>query len=250
MSKSVPPSPNSDDRRPDSVLAAEYVLGLLSGEELLMMRGRVAREPQLADLVEEWEERLAPLTDELSAAQPSPDVWRKIETALSESPIEEAEIISLKQRLRNWQIAGTASAAAAVAALSVLMFSPGQTDTVSSAGGEAASAPLAASVPIGDTNLRLAVTYLPEQSELLVSASGLSADGVHDHELWLVPAEGDLQSLGVVEAGVEKRVGLAPNVAAMMADGAGLVLTREPLGGKPEGVDAGPVVAEGQLRAI
>jgi anti-sigma-K factor RskA len=28
------------------------------------------------------------------------------------------------------------------------------------------------------------------------------------------------------------------------------VLTREPLGGKPQGIDAGPVVAEGQLQAI
>jgi anti-sigma-K factor RskA len=36
----------------------------------------------------------------------------------------------------------------------------------------------------------------------------------------------------------------------MMADGSDLVLTREPLGGKPQGIDAGPVVAEGQLQAI
>jgi anti-sigma-K factor RskA len=29
-----------------------------------------------------------------------------------------------------------------------------------------------------------------------------------------------------------------------------LLLTREPLGGKPAGVDAGPVVAEGQFSTI
>jgi anti-sigma-K factor RskA len=111
---------------------------------------------------------------------------------------------------------------------------------------------LVASIPIGDTPLRLGVTYLPDQSELLVSASGLSADGVHDHELWLVPADAQLpaQSLGVVVAGRERRVQLTPAVAQMMADGSDLVLTREPLGGKPQGIDAGPVVAEGQLQAI
>jgi anti-sigma-K factor RskA len=35
-----------------------------------------------------------------------------------------------------------------------------------------------------------------------------------------------------------------------MSDGAQLLLTREPLGGKPADQDAGPVVAEGSLQLI
>ena len=34
------------------------------------------------------------------------------------------------------------------------------------------------------------------------------------------------------------------------SDGVELVLTREPLGGKPDGVDAGPVVAQGAFGAV
>jgi anti-sigma-K factor RskA len=108
-----------------------------------------------------------------------------------------------------------------------------------------------ASIPIGDTTLRLGVTYLPASEEMLVSASGLSADGVHDHELWLVPSDGSaLQSLGVVVPGEERRVPLPDDITRNMADGAQLLLTREPLGGKPADQDAGPVVAEGNFRLI
>ena len=108
-----------------------------------------------------------------------------------------------------------------------------------------------ASIPIGDTPLRLGVTFLPSSDEMLVSAAGLSADGVHDHELWLVPADGGaLQSLGVVVPGEERRMAIPANIANNMGDGVKLVLTREPIGGKPEGVDAGPVVAQGAFGQV
>ena len=91
------------------------------------------------------------------------------------------------------------------------------------------------------------MTFLPDQESLIVTAVGLEADGVHDHEIWLVPDEGDLISLGVVTPGVVRAHSVPHDVALQIADGSGLVLTREPLGGKPVGQDAGPVVASGQL---
>ena len=96
------------------------------------------------------------------------------------------------------------------------------------------------------------VTYLPDREELLVAASGLTADGVHDHELWLVPAEAgaELRSLGLIAPGEERRVPVDPALAAMIDDGSQMVLTREPLGGKPPNEAAGPVVAEGAFGEI
>lgn len=247
MSDGAPPTDTGpDDARPDEILAAEYVLGLLEGEELLMMRGRVAREPELADLVANWESRLAPMIDEVQSINPPADLWQRIHSEIAKDAPEVADLVSLRQRLRNWQIAAGASAVAAVGALSLLVLSPAEVQMIE----PPTQAPLVASIPIADTPLRLAVTYLPGQDELLVSASGLTADGVHDHELWLVPDEGPLQSLGVVVPGEERKVAITPEVAEMFRDGSGLVLTREPIGGKPEGVDAGPVVAEGQLQAV
>ncbi|WP_226700227.1 anti-sigma factor domain-containing protein [Qipengyuania gaetbuli] len=239
----------TDAPRPDDdTLTAEYALGLLEGEELLAARGREASDPSFAAAVAWWQDRLAPMLDEISPATPRAEVWRRIEEAL-DGAAPSAEVIDLRNRMRRWQVFGTVSAAAA-AAIAVFAFTFMTLPTTPQVQPQA-EAPLVASVPIADTDLRLAVTYLPDRGELLVSASGLTADGVHDHELWLVPQDDTpLLSLGVVAPGEERRVTLEPAVAAKMADGAPLLLTREPLGGKPEGVDAGPVVAEGQLKKI
>jgi anti-sigma-K factor RskA len=111
--------------------------------------------------------------------------------------------------------------------------------------------PLVATVPIGETGLRLDVTYIPESERMVIAAIGLAPDGVHDHELWLVPRDGsELQSLGVVSPGEVRSMTLPEDIARNLADGVELVLTREPLGGKPEGVDAGPVVAEGAFTQV
>lgn len=235
----------TDEPAPEEMMAAEYALGLLEGEELLAARGREASDPAFATEVAQWQVRLAPLLDEVSPTTPREEVWQRI-TAELEGSGGQAEVLSLAARLRRWQVATGVAAAAAVAAFALLFTLPLQTTPA------APQAPLAASIPIADTQLRLAVTYLPGSKELLVSASGLTADGVHDHELWLVPQSEDtpLLSLGVVAPGEERRVQLTPAVAAEMADGSGLVLTREPLGGKPRDADAGPVVAEGRMQKI
>lgn len=229
-------------------LAAEYVLGLLEGEDLLSMRARMAREPDLVAAVSFWETRLAPLMDELGGAEPGPELWDRIEAEMEpDKPL--GEVVQLTQKLRFWQRAAAGAAMAAAAAFVLVLLQP----LPSAAPGTDApstDAPLMANIPIGETSLRLAVTYLPDRSEMLVSASGLTADGVHDHELWLVPPEGELQSLGVVTPGEERRVKLEPQLAQLIADGSQMVLTREPIGGKPANASAGPVVAEGAFTAI
>ena len=239
----------SGEPAPESLLAAEYALGLLEGEELLAARGREASDASFAAEVTWWQDRLAPLLDDIPPATPRKEVWRRISAKLEDTGTD-AKVVLLKARLRQWQLSTGVAVAAAVAAISLLVLTPSQAP--SPVEPLTPQAPLAASIPIGDTQLRLAVTYLPDREELLVSASGLSADGVHDHELWLVPQSEDtpLLSLGVVAPGEERRLHLPPEVAAEMTDGSGLVLTREPLGGKPRDSEAGPVVAEGRLQKI
>ena len=237
-----------DELTGDELLAAEYALGLLEGEKLLAARGRVAREPELADGVAKWEGQLARLPDEVADAAPSPKLWQRIEGEIDAREVtpQGGNVVDLGQQLTRWKWATGLSSAAAAIALAFLAF-PSSPDPVA----PVTEAPLMASIPIGDTPLRLGVTYLPAQKEMLVSASGLTADGVHDHELWLVPGDGSpLQSLGVVVPGEERRVALSEDVTRNMADGAQLLLTREPLGGKPADQDAGPVVAEGNFRLI
>lgn len=222
-------------------LAAEYALGLLEGEDLLAARGLMAAEPEFAAAVAFWEGRLAPLLDEIGGAVPDEALWARIVAEIEAVP--GGEVVSLKARVRFWQRAAAGAAMAAVGSVALLVLQPAPTPAP-------LAGPLVASIPIGDTPLRLGVTYLPDRKEMLVSASGLTADGVHDHELWLVPPEGELRSLGVVVPGREASMALDPETAALIRDGAQMVLTREPIGGKPEGQAAGPVVAEGAFATI
>lgn len=242
--------PRLEELTGDELLAAEYALGLLESEDLFAARSRLAREPRLAEAVAKWERQLAPMLDGVTGAAPSPEVWHRIESEIDRRDAEpnDGNVISLSTQITRWKWATGISSAAAAVALAFLALPPsGGPDPIA----PAAEAPLMASIPIGDTPLRLGVTYLPASEEILVSASGLTADGVHDHELWLVPADGsDLQSLGVVVPGEQRRMALPDDITRNMADGAQLLLTREPLGGKPADQAAGPVVAEGSFQLI
>ena len=242
-------TPHLDELNGDDLLAAELALGLLEGQDLLAARGKMASDMSFATSVAQWDDRLAPLLDEVTGLDAPIDLWDRIENEIDAraSAPQGGNVVDLSAQVTRWKWATGISSAAAAVALAFVALAPGSqpgTDPIS-------EAPLMASIPIGDTPLRLGVTYLPASEEMLVSASGLTADGVHDHELWLVPGDGsDLQSLGVVVPGEERRVALPDNITRNMADGAQLLLTREPLGGKPADQDAGPVVAEGNFQLI
>ena len=249
-----------DMNRDDPMIAAEWALGLLEGEELLAARGKYATDPDFAWRKEWWDNWFAPMTDAMPGAEPGEHVWDTIAARVSsqqagaDSTAPEAPastVIALETRVRRWQwMAGLSSAAAALALVWIAMV-PGRAPVDAPPVQMAAAAPMVATVPIGETGLRLDVTYIPESEKMLVAAIGLTRDVVHDHELWLVPAGGGApESLGVVAPGEVHSMVLPHALANKLGDGASLVLTREPIGGKPEGVDAGPVVAKGAFTRV
>lgn len=251
--------PEDGVTRDDPMIAAEWALGLLEGEELLAARGKYATDPAFAWRKEWWDDWFVPLSDAIPGAEPGDHVWDGIaarvaaQQATADAPEAPApNLVALEARVRRWQwTAGIASAAAALALVWSFALAPSRVTDAPAPAQLAASAPMVATVPIGETGLRLDVTYIPESERMVVTAIGLRADGVHDHELWLVPADGTpLQSLGLVVPGEVRSMALPAAVTAKLGEGASLVLTREPLGGKPEGKDAGPVVAKGAFSRV
>jgi anti-sigma-K factor RskA len=247
-----------DVQRDDPMIAAEWALGLLEGEELLAARGKYATDPAFAWRKEWWDDWFAPLSDAIPGAEPGAHVWDGIaarvaaaQAATDDQQGPAANVVALEARVRLWQRVAGLSSIAAAALLAWVALTPASAPDAPPPSQIAAAAPLAATVPIGDTGLRLDVTYIPETKRMVVGAVGLTPDGVHDHELWLVPADGTpLQSLGVVKPGEVRSMTLPAPVVAKLGDGASLVLTREPIGGKPEGKDAGPVVAKGAFSRV
>lgn len=253
-------TPDDGVTRDDPMIAAEWSLGLLEGEELLAARGKYATDPDFAWRKEWWDGWFAPLSDAMPGAEPGEHVWQGIVARIAAPPAAPANpaapaanVVALEARLRRWQWAtGLASAAAAVALVWGFVLAPARVTTSDPQPvAVAAAAPMVATVPIGETGLRLDVTYIPESERMVVAAIGLSHDGVHDHELWLVPAGGGTpQSLGVVAPGEVHSMPLPHALADELEKGAGLVLTREPLGGKPADKDAGPIVAKGSFSRV
>ena len=249
-------TPLADGERDDPMIAGEWALGVLEGEELLNARAKAANDPNFAALKQWWDDRLAPLTDEVAGMQPSTDLWPRIKAEVDcLANGSGAQVIDLQSRLRRWQwTAGITSVAAAVLATLMVLgpgTEPGALPSPTETPQLAAADPLVAQVPIGDTGLRLDVTYVPETEQMLVGAIGLTADGVHDHELWLVRPDGEgVQSLGVIVPGEVRAVELGDDVIGNLGDGVQVLLSREPLGGKPEGVDPGPIVAEGVFSEV
>ena len=239
--------------RDDPMIAAEWSLGLLEGEELIAARSKQQSDADFAWRKEWWDNWFAPLADEIALAEPSPQVWEEI-TARLDAPGKVAALAKVQPRIRHantgrW-IAAITAAAAALAAIFTFIV-PQQQGTAPLTQPAALPVPLVAAVAIGDTGLSLDVTYQPQEGSLLVAAEGLAADGLHDHELWLVPPDGGaLASLGVIAPGEVRRHRIPDDVGGNLRAGARLLLTREPLGGKPAGSNAGPVVAEGDFTPV
>lgn len=248
-----PPEMAPGIARDDPMIAAEWALGLLEGKELLAARGKQAIDPDFAWRKEWWDNWFAPLADEIAPAEPSGEVWQKIAATLAAPAQPAAEVVVLQARVKRWQWISAATAAAAAIAVMVGVLGTGiaPLPAPSATAPALASAPLVAAVPVGDGGLRVDVTFIPESGRLLVSAIGLAADGVHDHELWLAaPGGGAARSLGVIAPGIVRSAQLPAEVARELAAGSALVITREPLGGKQEGAAAGPVVAKGAFAPV
>ena len=235
------------------LLAAELALRLLSNEEQDQARAELARDPELSKLVAEWEARLAPLANELDAVLPDPKTWQRITESLArpraenDNDREVADRLRVQLRRSRWGGAAAAAAALVLGYLGAPLLQRGTGPAIDNP----AALMLMASLPVGgEQGPRLALTYLPQSRDLVVEASNVPGDGVHDHELWLVVPDGSPVSMGVITSGTQRRVALPAELAQRIDSGLGVVLTREPLGGAPQGGTAGPVVASGKFSTI
>ncbi len=66
----------------DDVLAAEFVLGLLSPETMSALDSRVQRDQGFAALVERWRKQLAPLDTLVDPVSPPDDLFERIDQAV------------------------------------------------------------------------------------------------------------------------------------------------------------------------
>jgi anti-sigma-K factor RskA len=225
----------AEHHRDDIALAGEYALGLLDGDERAAFEARLAREPELAALVEEWQARFAALADEVEPVAPPDRVKAAIDARLFGEGKAAPRVVPFRRR---WTLGAALALAASIAALAFLgLFTgPGETRLVAEIAAEDRALVVAAEAELRDDGGEIVarlVTGAPPPDRAF--------------ELWLIPQGAERPvSLGLIGPDAPARARLPADLAARLA-GATLAISTEPPGGSPTGQPTGPVVAAGQL---
>jgi anti-sigma-K factor RskA len=226
-------------------LAAEYVLRLIEGEELMAARRRVTEDSAFAAEVEWWEERLAPLLDEFVNEVPSPELWQRILDRIEQPG---GEIVTLKRKLARWR---STAAITALAAMVLLGLQLRADPPLPAPAPQVQVAPLLlASLAGEEAPEALTVAYRPDTRELVITPARIQAPASRARQLWLIPAGGQPISLGLVASeGVQRRQ-VTSEVGTNFVSGATIAVSDEPTGGSPTGQPTGAVLASGSLADV
>lgn len=219
----------------DELLAAELALGVLEGAERTTAEHRAIRDHGFARLVEEWEQRLAPLAAEISEASPPPQVWDRISGALP----AQTPRTGLWHSLKFWRGASFASGALAAACLAGLFY----------LGTFAPQQALIATIE-GGGHRHFVATVDSARGTVAVIPAAFSADATRVPELWLIPPDGRPRAVGLLRADQTVVLALPPELAALAKNNAVLAVSLEPPGGSTTGLPTGPVIATGKLTSL
>jgi anti-sigma-K factor RskA len=235
---------NLPDDGGDDLLAAEFVLGVLSAEDRSAAARRIEAEPGFARLVERWEGHFAPMADAYAPVDPPASVKVTLDHRLFSSATD----VSLTRpglwsSLSFWR-GLTAAALAGLVALVLLPYLRGPVAV------EAPPAPLVASLGAEGSKVRYLAVYDPAKGILgLNHLSGEKAAG-QDFELWMIEGGNQPVSMGVIPAGASAQILVETAMREKLGSGDKLAISLEPSGGSPTGLPTGPVVAIGDLLRI
>lgn len=232
----------------DSALAAEHALRLLDGPMRSKAEARMRDDKAFAQQVERWQERIAPLFDAVAPVQPPASSWASLATKLGGEEPANDNIATLQHRIRVWRglTAGAAAIAAVCVAALVLrgpMMAPMPVPVAPAAA--PASTPITVAALRGETGPAAVVAaYDRDAGSLVITPAAMAVPSDKSAELWLIPAGGKPQSLGILDPTKPTRIAVPSGVGAA---GAALAVSIEPTGGSPGAGPTGPVIASGAL---
>lgn len=238
-------------RETDLALAGEYALGLLPPAEAEAFERRLGEDRALALAVADWRERLHELDAAAPPIAPSPELWARIEDAVSATPsvaatatsTERARPVvaparpslfaSLWESLTLWRGVGFAGAAASVALGLVLVAAPKP------------RAPIAIAVLLTADGVPGAVVDIYADGEALVAPlQDVSVPDGRTLQVWTLPdAQRGPVSIGLMPQAARTRLASmelpAPKPRQLYE------ITLEPAAGSPTGRPTGPILYKG-----
>ncbi len=241
-----PMTPGAEDR---DVTAAELALGLLDGEEKSAATRRLLAEPDFAHAVERWRAHFGTLVPAIPEVEAPANGLARLEAAIGVAPPLAGSPVAANDNraLAFWRgAAGLSGLIAAALVLAITLRPPAPPPAPNVIIQQSPVLVASIAPPKGPP---VAAVYYPDRDELRIAAATLTDTG-HSAELWVIPADGTPQSLGVLGAGRNNVVALRGADARRLIAGATLAVTAEQVGGSPDGKPHGPVVAAGPLQTI
>ncbi|QPC86607.1 anti-sigma factor [Mesorhizobium sp. NBSH29] len=230
---------NGPEHEGDQMMAAEYVLGVLSLSDRTIASLRADTEPAFARLVDQWETHFSPIAGGYDPIDPPLSVKQKIDRRLF------GTAGSAASEGHNWWNSLTlwrAMTGGALTALVLLIAVPYLT--------RPAEYRLVASLAAETSDVRYLAVFDGGRGEVGLSHISGERETGQDFELWVIEPDKSPVSMGVVPGGATVRIELSDELRRMLAAGATLAITLEPDGGSPSGKPTGPVVAAGNLLDI
>jgi len=220
-------------------LAAEYVTGMLRGPARRRFEKLLPAHPGLRGAVRAWQDRLMPLTAEITPQRPSPAVWQRIEAKIQgAAPVPEP----WWRRLAFWRGFSAIGTAVAVG-MALLVISPGPVQPPIVVVLSAAAPPPGS--PAGTVAPASFIASISPDGRAMVTKPlvNVSMEAGRSLELWSLPPQGAPRSLGLI----------APDKATVVQRGkvlegtTGFAVSLEPAGGSPTGAPTGPILYVGKL---
>jgi|SRR5690349_22111150 anti-sigma-K factor RskA len=224
----------ADDARLDA-LCGEYLLGSLRGAARRRFDRALRDEPRVAQRLERWQRMFTPRYSKMIEAQPSGDVWRRLERDLGLARYR----MPWHRRVafwRGWAAAATVALALAIG-MQVLRPTPEPSAPIAILAGKAEAAQVTALLSRDGRTLELR------------AARPVVAGPTQSYELWLLPG-GNAAPISIAVLGnLDARFAVPSALVGRLAAGAKLAVSVEPAGGSPTGAPTGPVILIGEITA-
>jgi anti-sigma-K factor RskA len=230
-------------------LAAEYVLGTLTGAARRRFDTLLPAHPVLRAAVTDWEARLLPMALGAPAVDPSAKLWDAIESRLgwqgdgasapamavrpatAGAPGSASKSTVSPRKLRFWRAFSALASLVALLLAMLMRLAP-------------AEAPMIVVLHATTGTQTLVAGLSPDRRELSIQPlQRVALTQAQSLELWALPKAGAPSSLGVISA--EKLTALSRRT--LPKDTKALAVSLEPLGGSPTGAPTGPVLFVGDL---
>jgi anti-sigma-K factor RskA len=245
-----PPDPRDAVEPPDDdVLAAEFVLGVLSAQRRAAVEARAESDPQFARRISQWEGRFSPWLANVPAVEVPAHLWTQVRTRLGWDTAEPART-GLWQSIAFWRAATVLASIAALFAI-WLARAPVALPPVAAIPPQAAepAAKVVTTLSHDDGSAAWLASVDPARGTVLMVPVPHAADPQgRVPELWLIPPGKAPRSLGLVSILKAHTVTVPQDVLTALAAGSVLAISLEPPGGAPAGAPTGPIIAKGPIQ--